>query len=97
MARNSVQRIAEFGIWFDGDWGFGQNRQERKCAFELNIVVDVVGQYVLNGRGEEERERERGGRLLSCPMISCHINIFDLLIIGEYHAAEVGTSLQYEF
>jgi len=34
---------------------------------------------------------------VSCPMISCHINIFDLLIIGEYHAAEVGTSLQYEF
>ncbi len=42
-----------------GNWGFGQNRQERKCAIKLNIVVDVIGQYVLNGRGEE---RERGER-----------------------------------
>ena len=62
-----------------------------------------------NGRtGKQERERvkkaargkRRGEGLengVSCPMISCHINIFELLIIGEYHAAEVGTSLQYEF
>ena len=80
-------------------------------------MVDVVGQYVVNGsggrplrgagrrsseagRGEQERGKGCGVReecLVSCPVISCHINIFDLLIIGEYHAAEVGTSLQYEF
>ena len=34
-----------------GNWGFGQDRQEGKCAFELSIVVDVIGQYVLNARG----------------------------------------------
>ncbi len=33
-----------------GKWGFGQNRQERKCAIKLNIVVDVIGQYIQNGR-----------------------------------------------
>ncbi len=52
----------------------------------------------MTDAGSRERamvgSREGG---VSCPMISCHINIFDLLIIGEYHAAEVGTSLQYEF
>lgn len=46
---------------------------------------------------EEQGWTAEGEENLSCPMISCHINIFDLLIIGEYHAAEVGTSLQYEF
>ncbi len=38
-----------------GNWGLGQNRQEEKCAFELNIVVDVTGQYNSNanvGRSE---------------------------------------------
>jgi len=49
----------------------------------------------MEGRIQETEYRSR--MLVSCPMISCHINIFDLLIIGEYHAAEVGTSLQYEF
>ncbi len=58
--------------------------------------MDVVGQYILNGNGGRGKENGRAVEL-SCPMISCHINIFDLLIIGEYHAAEVGTSLQYEF
>ena len=48
---------------------------------------------IMRGEGRGASRR----RELSCPMISCHINIFDLLIIGEYHAAEVGTSLQYEF
>ncbi len=42
----------------DWDWGFGQNRQERKCAFELNIVVDVIGQYVLNANGGRQNEKE---------------------------------------
>ncbi len=65
-------------------------------------MVDVVGRYVPNAR-EEERKRGREGEGerqegdVSCPMISCHINSFDLLIIGEYHAAEVGASLQCEF
>ena len=36
-----------------GNWGFGQDRQERKWAFELSIVVDEIGQYVLNGNGGE--------------------------------------------
>ncbi len=36
-----------------GKWGFGQNRQERKYAIKLNIVVDVIGQYVLNANGGE--------------------------------------------
>ena len=31
--------------------------------------------------------------LLSCPVIGCHINIVDLLITGEYYAAEVDNSL----
>ena len=51
--------IDDLQFCFDGNWGFGQNRQERKWAFELNIVVDVIGQYVQNGRGEEER-RDKG-------------------------------------
>ena len=49
--------------------------------------------FLIGGKGEGGRGKGK----LSCPMISCHINIFDLLIIGEYHAVEVGTSLQYEF
>ncbi len=52
-----------------GNWGFGQDRQERKWAFELNIVVDAIGQYVLNANGggrmrrswdEERRQRGKG-------------------------------------
>ncbi len=42
---------------FGGNWGFGQNRQERKWAFELSIVVDITGQYVLNSR---EKRRDKG-------------------------------------
>ncbi len=46
-------------------WGFGQDGQERKCAFELSIIVDVTGQYVLNARGggkENERAVEQVNR-----------------------------------
>jgi len=35
-----------------------QDRQEKKWAFELNIVVDVIGQYVLNANGDGKK---RGG------------------------------------
>ena len=38
-----------------GSWGFGQDGQERKCAFKLSIVVDVIGQYVLNVNGGGRR------------------------------------------
>jgi hypothetical protein len=54
----------------DGNWGFGQDRQEKKCGFELNTSPDVVGQYVLNesgGRpllgGQEERGGVEGGEV----------------------------------
>ncbi len=62
-------QVYDLQFCFGGDWGFGQDRQERKCAFELNIVVDVIGQYVLNARGggrmrrswdEERRQRGEG-------------------------------------
>lgn len=54
-------------------------------------VGGVKSRFVA-GWGDEE---SGGGRWvwLSCPVISCHINIVDLLITGEYHAAEVGSSL----
>ncbi len=48
------------GKFFDGNWGFGQNGQERKWAFELNIVVDVIGQYILNANGGRQNEKELG-------------------------------------
>ncbi len=35
----------------DWNWGFGQDGQERKCAFKLSIVVDVIGLYILNANG----------------------------------------------
>ena len=58
FSNKSQEKRAKF---FSGNWGFGQDGQERKCAFELNIVVDVIGQYVLNARemGKREGERER--------------------------------------
>ncbi len=56
--------------------------------YKMNNIGGGVG-----GRGyERERERE-----MSCPVIGCHINIVDLLITGEYHAAKVGNSLQHKF
>jgi len=49
-----------------GDWGFGQNRQGRKCGLRLHIIVDVVGRYIQNGseeaRGDEEQGRKGGKR-----------------------------------
>ena len=45
--------ICDLQFCFSGNWGFGQNRQERKWAFELSIVVDVIGQYVFNVNGGE--------------------------------------------
>ncbi len=50
----------ELTLGVDGNWGFGQNREERKWAFELNIVVDVIGQYILNANGGRQNEKELG-------------------------------------
>ena len=36
-------------------------------------------------------------RVMSGPVIGCHINIVALLITGEYHATEVSNSLQQHF
>jgi len=55
---------------FDGNWGFGQNGQERKWDFKLNIVVDAIGQYIQNrggegllrGAGEEARRQKNSSR-----------------------------------
>ncbi len=44
----------------DGNWRTGQNRQERKRAFELNIVVDVIGQYILNTNRGRQNKKELG-------------------------------------
>jgi len=58
---------------FDGDWGFGQDRQERKWGFRLHIIVDVIGQYIQNANrverkegGEVATERQRGVNFVVC-------------------------------
>jgi len=59
-AGDSRLTICDLRFYFGGNWGFGQDRQERKWAFELNIVVDVMGQYILNVR-EKRRDKGRKG------------------------------------
>jgi hypothetical protein len=63
------------------------------------VDVYFVGRWSLT-RGSWGVSRESwvvGRGLLSCPVIGCHINIVDLLITGEYYAATIGSSLQFEF
>ncbi len=61
-AQELTLRVPDNGIrgQAGGNWGFRQDRQERKCAFELNIVVDVIGQYVLNTNRGRQNEKELG-------------------------------------
>ena len=66
--------IAVFGGYFSEDVGFwpknrgrgvsvrglGKTGKREKWAFKLSIVVDVIGQYVLNANGGRQNEKERG-------------------------------------
>ncbi len=47
----------ELTLGAGGNWGFGQDRQERKCGYKLHIIVDIVGQYILNVNGVEQDVR----------------------------------------
>ncbi len=59
----------ELTLWAGGNWGFGQDRQERKGDYKLKIIVDIVGRNILNWI-ERVRDRESGHYVLSCDRLS---------------------------